>query len=318
MADGIFPSVISKDRDDNAIANPIFVQISDGVEIIEVNADGSINVLLGANSGVDIGDVDVTSVIPGVGATNLGKAEDAVHSSGDVGVEILVVRNDTLATLVDTDGDYAPLQVDADGALYVTGSFATTSAEVILDDSAFTPAVSSVAMVGFFVDETATDSVDEGDGGAARMTADRKQLMVITDATTDANRLTVNADGSVNVNLVNAVVAGEIHDYDTAAAVVSDATDNHDYSVAVSTFLLKSVIVAGSGNIKAEILAGPIAGLVAVATVFLNGKEGDTQQVFFDPPVEVPLASSGTVRVIRTNRQGSATDVYSTIIGSQL
>ena len=39
---------------------------------------------LAANSGVDIGDVDVTSVVPGVGATNLGKAEDSAHSSGDV------------------------------------------------------------------------------------------------------------------------------------------------------------------------------------------------------------------------------------------
>jgi hypothetical protein len=303
MADGIFPSVISKDRDDNVIGNPIFVQISDGVEIIEVNADGSIN---------------IGSIIPGVGATDLGKEEDEAHTSGDTGVQVLAVRNDTLASLVTTDGDYAPLQVDADGALYVTGSFTTTSAEVIVDDTAFTPAVSSVAMSGFFVDETATDSVDEGDGGAARMTADRKQLIVLVDSTTDANRLTINSDGSVNVNLVNAVIAGEIHDYDTAAAVASDATDNHDYSVAVSTFLLKSVILAGSGNVKAEIQVGPIAGLVTVAVVFLTGKEGDTQQVFFDPAVEVPLTGTGTVRVIRTNRQGAATDVYSTIIGNQL
>ncbi|MFQ5492234.1 MAG: hypothetical protein ACE5GE_16080, partial [Phycisphaerae bacterium] len=74
---------------------------------------------LAANSGVDIGDVDVTSVVPGTGATNLGKAEDAVHASGDTGVMALGVRNDVLAALAGTDGDYAPLQVDANGALYV-------------------------------------------------------------------------------------------------------------------------------------------------------------------------------------------------------
>lgn len=62
--------------------------------------------------------VQADSVIPGVGATNLGKAEDAVHSSGDVGVMVLGVRNDTLAALA-ADGDYAPLQVDAEGALYI-------------------------------------------------------------------------------------------------------------------------------------------------------------------------------------------------------
>lgn len=42
------------------------------------------------------------------------------------------------------------------------------------DDSAFTVATTQVAPVGFLADETATDSVDEGDIGAARMTLDRK------------------------------------------------------------------------------------------------------------------------------------------------
>lgn len=72
---------------------------------------------LAANSGVDIGDVDVTSVVPGTGASNLGKAEDAAHSSGDVGVMPLAVRNDDLAALAGADGDYAPLQVTQNGAL---------------------------------------------------------------------------------------------------------------------------------------------------------------------------------------------------------
>jgi hypothetical protein len=36
---------------------------------------------LAANDGVDIGDVDIASIVPGVGATNLGKAEDVAHSN---------------------------------------------------------------------------------------------------------------------------------------------------------------------------------------------------------------------------------------------
>lgn len=66
-------------------------------------------------------DVDVLSVIPGTSATRLGKAEDAAHTTGDVGVMSLAVRKDTGAALAGADGDYAPLQVDADGALRVTG-----------------------------------------------------------------------------------------------------------------------------------------------------------------------------------------------------
>jgi len=71
-----------------------------------------------ANSGVDIGDVDVTSIVPGTGATNLGKAIQSAQGTTDTGVPALVVRNDTLADLSGADGDYAPLQVNASGALY--------------------------------------------------------------------------------------------------------------------------------------------------------------------------------------------------------
>lgn len=79
-----------------------------------------------ANSGVDIGDVDVTSVTPGTSASNLGKAEDAAHSSGDVGVMALAVRDDALGAASGTDGDYEPLHTNASGALYTQDSPNTT------------------------------------------------------------------------------------------------------------------------------------------------------------------------------------------------
>ena len=69
---------------------------------------------------VNVGNIDVLSVIPGTGATNLGKAEDAAHTSGDVGVMPLAVRKDTLVNLVGLSGDYAPLQVSEDGGLWVS------------------------------------------------------------------------------------------------------------------------------------------------------------------------------------------------------
>lgn len=77
---------------------------------------------LAANSGVDIGDVDVTSVVPGTGATSLGKAEDAAHSTGDVGVMALAVRTDTAAARAGSDADYAPLEVDAIGRLHANAT----------------------------------------------------------------------------------------------------------------------------------------------------------------------------------------------------
>ena len=63
-----------------------------------------------------------TSVVPGTAATNLGKAESAGHTSGDVGVFALAVRNDA-GTALASDLQYSPLQVDSVGALRVAGNF---------------------------------------------------------------------------------------------------------------------------------------------------------------------------------------------------
>jgi len=109
---------------------------------------------LAANSGVDIGDVDVTSVIPGVAATSLGKAIQSAQGGTDTGVAALVVRNDALADLSGADGDYTPLQVNKTGALNVTettghlgaifedGDTNTTSKQIIaiqfIEDTTFT------------------------------------------------------------------------------------------------------------------------------------------------------------------------------------
>ena len=78
-------------------------------------------VVLAASDGTDIGNVDVASVIPGTGATNLGKAIDSASGANDVGVATLAVRDDALSALTPVEGDWVPLRVNSTGALHVTG-----------------------------------------------------------------------------------------------------------------------------------------------------------------------------------------------------
>lgn len=59
-----------------------------------------------------------SSVTPGTGATNLGKAEDAAAASGDTGILSLGVRNEAQAALTSADGDYSGRSVDAAGNTY--------------------------------------------------------------------------------------------------------------------------------------------------------------------------------------------------------
>lgn len=81
--------------------------------------------------------VQTSAQVPGTGATNLGKAEDAAHSSGDVGVMALGLRKDTPSAVAGTDGDYIPLIVDQTGRQYANCALSTT--ELMSAGAALTP-----------------------------------------------------------------------------------------------------------------------------------------------------------------------------------
>lgn len=86
-------------------------------------------------------EVDVSRVIPGVGATNLGKQEDQQHADGDTGVLILGVRNHNSGST--TDGDYSAISVDSTGNMNTVGRrdqqrIAVTSAGLTIATTAYT------------------------------------------------------------------------------------------------------------------------------------------------------------------------------------
>ena len=232
MADGAFATLVSATRDANTLANPIFVQLSDG------------------STGVGVG------------------------GGVEAGALLVTIANDSTGVL----------SIDDNGG--------TLTVDQATNDN---------------LNANVTLQINDVDVSAS--------VPVPVSATEAANSV-LNPIYVQNVTTGSS--ADEVHDYDTAAAVASDATSNHDYTVSGTTFLLKSVIVSGSGNVKFEIQTGPVAGLATVAVGFLTGRQGDTKQITFDPAIEVPVTSTGTIRVIRTNRQGSATDVYSTIIGNDV
>lgn len=87
------------------------------VKLVDGTANGTAGLPGDASNGLD---VDVTRIVSGTGATNLGKAEDAAHTSTDVGVAVLAVRRDTQAVGSDAAGDYSTFNVDEFGRLRVS------------------------------------------------------------------------------------------------------------------------------------------------------------------------------------------------------
>lgn len=147
--------------------------------------------------------VDVKGIFP----------EETVHASGDPAIAVHGVRLASCGVALSGGNNrYQPMQFDAVGNLCINlasngagsttatdnGSVAAAQANIALtlgmplvwdntawvrrqgfhlvDEGTFTPGADGVAVLGGTADETATDSVTEGQAGAARITLDRKLI----------------------------------------------------------------------------------------------------------------------------------------------
>lgn len=142
-----------------------------------LTVDGSVSLAAAIPAGSNnIGDVDVLTM-PAV------YAEDAAHSTGENGVLVLGVRRDTNTSLVDTDGDRAPFQVDANGNVKVAIiSGAGSGGTAIQDSAAFTAGTTNLTPIGGYRDDTTPDTVAEGEAAAVRITTNRAIHVNLRDA----------------------------------------------------------------------------------------------------------------------------------------
>lgn len=236
--------------------NPFNVKIGDGslqASVRDTGSTDSLNVAIVDGSG--------TQITSFGGGTQFN--EDAAHTTGDAGNQILTVRKDTAAATAGTDGDYQPPITDSSGRLWVNasgaavpvtdnsgsltvdngGTFAVQAAQsgtwnitnvsgtvslptgastlaeqqtqttalqliddaVVADDAAFTPATTKVHMCGFEFDDSSPDSVNEGDAGAVRMSANRNLYSTIRDAAGNERGANVNASNQLEVSVGNTV-----------------------------------------------------------------------------------------------------------------
>jgi hypothetical protein len=235
MADGYFPTLISKDKDPNLVSNPVFVELSDGTAALGTTT-GSLNVQ---------------------------------------------VQNTSIA---------------------VTGTFWQATQPV---SGTFWQATQPIS-----------GTVTANQGTAAALSA--PWPVILSNGTvalgTATNPIAISATAAANssgnpiyVSFVAAAITGAVCDY------LDSSTVNHDYTV-TTNMQLKEVSFACSGGGKVELKVGPVATLVTKWVGFIP-KQGGVISQKFDPPIVVPTTSTGTVRLIRTNRESSAQDLYSTIIG---
>jgi hypothetical protein len=176
----------------------------------------------------NIGDVDVLSVVPGTGATNLGKAIDTATGGTDTGVLVLATRDDALSALTPVEGDNVQLRTDANGALWTTvsgtvtvGSHAVTNAgtfAVQVDGQALS-AAQTVAGAVYNEDFGALT----GDPGMAVLAVRRDADTSLVGADNDYANLQVNANGALKVEIFD---GGDSHTVDGTVTVTQATAAN--------------------------------------------------------------------------------------------
>lgn len=263
--------------------------------------------------------VDGTVAISNLPGSLQAYAEDTPHVSGDFGVLGLAVRVDTPGSLVDTDGDRSPLQVDNLGRLRVatTGAGSGVSQQ---DKTAFTEGVTNFAPVGGVFNDTVSADLAEDEAGAVRLTAKRAMHTNLrnvagTEIATAAAPLRTDPTGATTQPVSDA--GGSLTIDGTVTIVDGGGSITIDGSVTIGTAL-----PAGSNNIGdvdvVSLPAGSIAATTAKTFDLDSGAGTDTVAAF-----GIALPASGGAVVggtatdpLRTDPTGTTTQPISDAGGS--
>lgn len=225
------------------------------------------NVAITAGSGTTISTEEITTLNGGaVSAQHLQRIAAAIRTAD--------------GTAVDLPGDAANgLDVDV---TRVTGTVTTSDTATQVDDAAFTPATGRVMMIGATLDDTSPDTVNEGDGGAVRMSADRALHVSIRDSAGNnrglnvdaSNRIGATAQGSVahdSASTDNPLINGGVAESTRPAAVADGDAVRAWYDTAgrqvVQIGSAESSYVAAeytSNQTDTSLIAAPGAGLQIV------------------------------------------------------
>lgn len=225
----------------------------------KVDVSGSSNVAVtdgGGSLTVDATDLDIrdlSSVSDSVTAVLAStKLEDAAHVSGDAGQFMLAVRNDAGTSLVSADGDYAPFQVDASGALRVSGTLSLIGQYA--EDSAHVSGNTGIYNLAVRSDAPAIATSADGDYASQTVDAYNRQW-----ANTGSNVSMSNASASVTTTsaLLIAASAGR------RKIIAQNVGSKKVFVGASGVSTANGLVISPGASIELEI--GPALALHAVA-----------------------------------------------------
>jgi len=273
-------------------------------------------------------------------------AEDSSHTDADTGNFILGVRNDTLAALGGTDGDYVPFQMNSSGALFIDiadggqldtiiDTLETTLTAIETDQAAI-----EVLLTAANVDHAAIEvlltaaNVDHAANEALLITIDE-----------DTNAIKGHVDGietlitSTNskIDTFDAVLDAikvDTEAIETALEILDDWDDSNYANVNAN--IAGTDIVGGAGAVASGVQRMTLAsddpavanlnemlyGTALAVTAVHGGSDhtlGATYQAFFigvGGDVSLDMATSGTNIVFKNLASGQMLPVQATVVNA--
>jgi hypothetical protein len=187
--------------------------------------------------------VQVDSLISGTTATALGKAEDAQHGSGNVGVMALAVRHDAGGALAGTDQDYIPLITDASGNLRVVVAASTNNIGDV-DVLSVVPGTAATSL-GKAIDSAAGAT----DTGVAPLAIRDDTLATLTPVDGDYVPLRTTSTGALWVQDASLNTNGQATAANSSPVVIASDRQN---SVVFDVTLSTDTSAYGSGDLIAD------------------------------------------------------------------
>ena len=269
-----------------------------------------------------------------VGATTLRTASQIGNATGAADFNAGATGAQTLRT---TSNQGAPNTVANSWPMELTNgtNIAQVSAGGELSTTISTPLPAGTNSIGTVVVSNLPTTVDTNYGTVGANTI--RTASQIGNATGAANfgngatgaqtlRVAANlAVGGADVTALNpvpvtleAAPGTTIADYKDASSIAANASDNHDYTVtAGKTFYFDQVIAAGSGKTKMEVQIETGVATNVFTSKFVQFNSTADTSMDFELLNAIPVAAGVRVRLIMTNIDKGAQDLYSTICGSE-
>ncbi len=289
------------------------VAISDGTDQLEINADGSINSVVTAT---DLDIRDLTSASDSVEV--LQATHDNLNGNMTIQIADVDVSNANPVPVSDAGGSltvdavnldirdlvFATDKVDVSGSSISASNFPTT-----VDTNYGTVGANtlrSAAQIG-----NATGAADFNNGASGAQTLRVAANLAIGGAN-------VTASNPVPV-VIEDSVGDAVNDYKDASSIAAAASDNHDYVVtALKTLHLNQIEGSASGKAKmvVQVETALASGIFTTRWAMFNSTADTNMQLSIKNPIQV--AAGVRVRIIMSNLDKQAQDLYSTISGYEV